>query len=84
MAIGDPWYLIITIPEPPLPATFDSGSVPPPPPPVLGSPDVAFDELFGHPVIARELPLPPPPSPPLPAWLETFELLLLLQFMSEF
>ena len=62
-----PGYLITTIPDPPLPATFDSGSVPPPPPPVFAAPDSAFDELFGHPVIARELPLPPPPSPPLPA-----------------
>ena len=40
VALGVPGYLIITIPDPPLPATLDSQSVPPPPPPVLAVPEV--------------------------------------------
>ena len=57
------WYLMITIPEPPLPPSTRLSVVPsdppPPPPPVLAVPAKPF-------VNVCKAPLPPPPFPPLP------------------
>ena len=50
-------YLIITIPEPPFPASLASTPLPPPPPPVL---PVPFVPLHNGP----PPPAPPPPDPP--------------------